>query len=266
MNAAELTRWGRAYLGLGWELLLLAPGTKVPPRGSRGVLDCIAGPDELAACVARFGGRCNLGVVTGASGLLVVDVDRGHASGADGEATLRTLAAGRPVPDGPQQATPSGGRHLLFHAVEGIGPSSNLLGLGVDVRAARSYVVVAPSAIPPGAYRWLTSPRTPLPELPTWLTPPRPEPTSIRDGQAVEHAAGDRILAGLARTVVEAPRGCRNDRLFWAACRLAEQATAGRVPLDVGAAVLLDAAAEAGLPEAEADRTLRSAVRRVGAA
>ncbi len=59
---------------------------------------------------------------------------------------------------------------------------------------------------------------------------------------------------------------CRNDRLFWAACRLAEQATAGRVPLDVGAAVLLDAAAEAGLPEAEADRTLRSAVRRVGAA
>jgi hypothetical protein len=76
----------------------------------------------------------------------------------------------------------------------------------------------------------------------------------------------NKALAGLVRTVAEAPQGTRNDRLFWAACRLGEHATAGRVPLDKGAAALLAAAAEAGLPAAEADRTLRSALHRAVAA
>jgi hypothetical protein len=77
-------------------------------------------------------------------------------------------------------------------------------------------------------------------------------------------APGDanKALAGLVRTVAEAPQGTRNDRLFWAVCRLGEHATAGRVSLDEGAAALLAAAAEAGLSEAEADRTLASALRR----
>ena len=72
----------------------------------------------------------------------------------------------------------------------------------------------------------------------------------------------DRALAGLVRTVAEAPKGTRNRRLFWAGCRLAKHASAGRVPLDVGAAELLSAAVGAGLPAAEADRTVRSALRR----
>jgi hypothetical protein len=109
-------------------------------------------------------------------------------------------------------------------------------------------------------------PRTALTPWPEWLTPIRPEPRrAIRDEQAVKAANADRVLAGLVRTVAEAPQGKRNSVLFWAAAKLAEKAAAGQLPLDVGAAALLDAAARAGLPEHEANRTLQSALRRIGA-
>jgi hypothetical protein len=130
-------------------------------------------------------------------------------------------------------------------------------------------VAAAPSVTAAGCYGWEVHPRTPLSAWPEWLVtapkrrPSTPQiPVSTRWLFSAAPSAGETLLAGLARTVAEAPQGTRNDRLFWAACRLAEHAAAGRVPLDVGAAALLAAAAEAGLPEWEADRTLRSALRR----
>ncbi len=74
------------------------------------------------------------------------------------------------------------------------------------------------------------------------------------------------MLAGLVRTVAEAPKGTRNERLFWAAAKLSEHVVTGRLSLDDRAAALLDAAHTAGLSETEADRTIRSALRRAVAA
>jgi RepB DNA-primase from phage plasmid len=65
-------------------------------------------------------------------------------------------------------------------------------------------------------------------------------------------------LAGLVRTVREAPEGERNARLFWAACRAADEGHDAREELrEVALAV--------GLPEHEVARTLDSAEQRAAA-
>ena len=80
------------------------------------------------------------------------------------------------------------------------------------------------------------------------LGPPEP-----RQRQAGGAAGG---MAGLAVWVAGLAEGNRNNGLFWAACRAAE---AGHDP-----AGLLTPAMVAGLAEAEAMRTIRSAARRAG--
>jgi hypothetical protein len=261
-RAAELIRWGKAYLDLGWRLILLQEDSREPLSGIPWARNMISTHEQLVKRVNAHRGRVNLGVPAGPSNLLIVDVDRGHAAGVDGEATLLNLAqqAGGELPRGPQQLTPSGGRHLVFRAEPGIGAPVGVWP-GIDFRGGLSYIVVEPSTRPEGSYRWLISPRIAPPPLPAWLHPPKPKPTPIRRPEAVTSAPADRVLVGLARTVAEAPQGTRNGRLYWASRRLAEHAAARKVPLDVGAAALLDAASAAGLPIDEADRTLRSGLR-----
>lgn len=86
------------------------------------------------------------------------------------------------------------------------------------------------------------------------LTPRRPVQTSSphqAEGTGVAHLVG--WVAGL-------PEGRRNDGLFWAACRAVERGCHDEL------ARLADAAVSAGLDPREAERTIRSAERRGGAA
>jgi len=83
-----------------------------------------------------------------------------------------------------------------------------------------------------------------LPDAPGEI--PRP-----RSGNA-EPATGS--LAALVRAVREAQIGERNALLLWAACRALEEGHNAREELR-------QAALEAGLPEAEVERTLQSAER-----
>jgi hypothetical protein len=62
---------------------------------------------------------------------------------------------------------------------------------------------------------------------------------------------------GLLQTVAEAQNGNRNNTLFWAACRAAEEGTLGDIRDE-----LEDAALSAGLDAANVQSTLRSAERR----
>jgi len=64
---------------------------------------------------------------------------------------------------------------------------------------------------------------------------------------------GARIAAWMSRR----PEGTRNASLFWAACRLVEQ----EIPETDARRLLVDAALRAGLAEAEATSTVRSAYR-----
>lgn len=67
---------------------------------------------------------------------------------------------------------------------------------------------------------------------------------------------------GLVAFVLDSRPGDRNNRLFWAACRAAEDAQDGR---EDAQDALLSAAVQAGLSEREASATIRSAYNRTGA-
>lgn len=82
-----------------------------------------------------------------ASGLLVLDVDLPH-----GPASLAALEAQHgPLQVTLEASTRSGGRHIYFQHVPGIGCSTGKLGPGLDIRADGGYVIVPPS---PG-YSWV---------------------------------------------------------------------------------------------------------------
>ncbi|ONH33637.1 bifunctional DNA primase/polymerase [Pseudofrankia asymbiotica] len=213
--------------------------------------------------------RASVGVATGPSGLVVVDLDgdEGVASwlslvAEHGQVPTATVATGR-------------GHHLWFLAGDGpeLRNSSKLVAPGIDVRAVGGYVIAPPSWHRTGVrYRWENDDQ-PAP-LPAWVralaTPPAPEPRPaaprFRPASGSGTAAPDRILAGLVQVVMDAAEGTRNDRLYWAARRVAEHAGAGRLDLETGADALLSAAAAVGLPAFEAERTVQSGLRHLGAA
>jgi Bifunctional DNA primase/polymerase, N-terminal/Primase C terminal 1 (PriCT-1) len=96
------------------------------------------------------GGRCNIGIVTGAaSGIVVVDIDPRH----DGDETLARLEAEHgPLPPTWRFLTGGGGEHILFAHPGGYVACScgnadkpGKLGLGIDVKADGGFIVAPPS-------------------------------------------------------------------------------------------------------------------------
>lgn len=156
-----------AYAARGWRVF------PCQPRGKRPLVK--SWPD-----VATFDGAqianwweqwpdANVACVTGpASGFFVLDVDV-----PDGPASLAALEAEHsPLPATLEQATGSGGMHLLFRWPEGrsLRNSAGKLGPGLDVRADGGYVIAPPSIHPETgcAYAW-PDPDAPIAEAPAWL-------------------------------------------------------------------------------------------------
>jgi hypothetical protein len=208
----------------------------------------------------------NVGIRTGAvSGLVVLDVD-----GPAGRGSLRSLVDRHGRFPAVWVRTGSGGWHAyLAHPGVPVANSVRHLGDGLDVRGDGGYVVAPPSVhVAGGRYRWQSAPPSELPSVPAWLVeltmpppppPPPPRPVCLEGDMAPYVAAA---VEGEAREVAEAPRGQRNNRLFRAACRLGEFARAGTLSEASVTAVLLAAAADAGLGEREARATIRSGIGR----
>jgi hypothetical protein len=238
---------------LGWKVLLLAPGWKLPfiskEDGGRGVHDASSDPAQIRAWSQLCAGG-NIAVACGeASGIVVLDVDPRNG----GDATIRAHSArGHVFPKGPRARTGNGGWHLLFRHQSGIGGSAGKLGPGVEVKSTGGYVLVAPSWTrksddgPGGSYTWEVSPfDVPVPRMPLWLTsilrpPPAPRQPFVRDADA-----GD--LEPLARFVASSSEGERNNRLYWAACRARELVERCAISEATAISRLSQAAAAAGL-------------------
>jgi len=109
-----------------------------------------------------------VGVPTGeASGFDVLDLDYRHGAAAWEQVNVHRL------PETRTHATPSGGRHLLFHHAPGVRNSASRIAAGIDVRGAGGYVIFPPSA----GYSVIAS--AGLAYWPDWLLPqalPPPEP------------------------------------------------------------------------------------------
>lgn len=270
--------------GRGWHVFPLRPGTKRPalhgetacPRTgpcTNGHLKweqrATSDPDRIRAIWSR--GPFNVGIATGPSGLLVVDLDvpkdKGSSDAPSGAATFGALCerAGHAVPATYRTRTASGGEHLYFAAPDGIRLTNTARTVAelVDTRAWGGYVVAAGSLTPAGRYEALCGPETA--RVPSWLQSilqPAPRasqaPPTATAGQSRRYA--DVALANETRNVASAQLGSREAALFRAARALGRFVAWGDLPRYVVEQALQEAGEAAGLTVAECRSTLRSAL------
>ena len=150
-------------------------------------------------------------------------------------------------------ATRSGGVHLLFKPAPGLRCSSGRIAAGVDVRAGGGYAIWWPR-------EGLPVEGAPLCEWPDWLlelalrrqsglsmqsegacksaSPDGASPHVVAPtqrpglGEPTHSNVGYRLTA-LVRQVQNAPKGKRNDVLYWATCRMAEMVGRGEVKIKI---------------------------------
>lgn len=151
-----------------------------------------------------------------------------------------------------QQATPSGGGHLLFAPSGDGNHSAGKAAHGLDFRGKGGYILAGPSTIQGASYVWLSVKPERYGAALSWdaLTEELAPVTSI----ATRRRGQPRRSGGPARVVAEASPGNRNNALYWSASRYVED---GRDPID-----LLPFAVSVGLSEREATATIRSATKR----
>ncbi|MFF8968622.1 bifunctional DNA primase/polymerase [Streptomyces sp. NPDC014995] len=268
----------------GWHVFPLRPGTKRPAlHGEQrcpGTGPCSDGhrkweqrattdPDRIRATWARA--PFNVGIATGPSGLLVVDLDvpkdKSSSDTSDGMTTFAALCerAGHAVPATYRTRTASGGEHLYFTAPPGVRLSNTArtVAASVDTRAWGGYVVAAGSTTPAGDYEALCGPEAAT--VPGWLLSilrpaPRPSeaPSAAIMGQSRRYA--DVALTREAQNVARAAHGGREAALFRAARALGRFVAWGDLPRHRVEQALQEAGEAAGLTVAECRSTLRSAL------
>jgi Bifunctional DNA primase/polymerase, N-terminal len=237
----ELLEAALRYAAHGWPVFPLRPGLK-RPQTRHGFEDATTDPAKIRywwGGVAAF----NIGLATGAPGPDVLDVDVKHG---DGRQALRQLAAaGLTAGACAMIRTRSGGLHLYF---QGTGQANGRLREhDLDFRGRGGYVVAPPSYVeaddsgPGGRYEviekraaagcfdWAAAVQL--------LTPPRPPARPVRPPGAPGEMTPARCEGILATVTASNTAGHWDDTLFWAACRFAE----------------------AGVPQAEAERLIVAA-------
>lgn len=233
----------------------------------------------------------NIGIATGASRLVVIDLDvTNDDDGHCGEAFAAMCALASEHGDLPatfEVSTPRGGEHWYYTVPAGVEMPRNSAGKlapHVDVRADGGYVVGVGSVLDRGGYRAETD--RDIAEVPPWLLAVTAYPTPLPYGTAGAERApraglprspgsdtpptrgGDdvgwkRFTAACGR-VAMAPEGQRNATLFWAA------ALADDLIVEYGLAVhavvdeLILAGRRAGLDEREINNTICSGLNRRG--
>lgn len=249
--AAALTAAAR-----GWAVFPLVPGQKIPAIRDwerRATID----RRQIHAWWAA-NSRRNVGVATGRSGLVVIDLDDGcgatpperFVGARNGRDVLAMLAAevGSPVStDTYEVATPSGGSHLYFRSPPDLElrNTAGSLGWKIDSRSVGGYCVAAGSAGEDRVYRVVRDGE--VAELPGWLAralAPAPPPVlgqpmelSARRASAYVRA----ILEGETRAVAAARTGTRHQVLLRAARTLGRLVGGGELDDHGARAALLQA-------------------------
>ncbi|HXZ00419.1 MAG TPA: bifunctional DNA primase/polymerase [Stellaceae bacterium] len=170
MSVSEIEAAAGDYLRRGWSVIPLRPQSKLPAIRWEAYQRRRADRETLRRWVRRWPGL-NIGIVTGAvSGLVVLDLDRGHA-GFDSLEALERLHG--PLPATVEAETGGGGRHFYFTAPPASLRNKAGIAPGVDLRGEGGMVVAPPSIHPSGGrYRWSPGhePGTLAPAvLPRWL-------------------------------------------------------------------------------------------------
>lgn len=266
----DLTDWAMGHAAIGYHVFPLRAGSKLPAT-KNGFHDAT---DDMARVYDWWSRHpsSNVGLATGASGLLVLDLD--VAEDGDGHCEEAILAVcafagehGDDLARTYEVSTPRGGEHWYYRLPAGVTVpcSAGRVAPHVDVRSTGGYVVGAGSVLKNGCYR--VEDRRIAAPAPAWLIAACQKPTraaqwpgerfpAVPVGDGTSPAA--RRLSGAAGKVATAPEGQRNETLNWAAHAVAESVAAGDLSPHEVLAELAHAAARAGLSETEALATIRS--------
>ncbi|MFE2987955.1 bifunctional DNA primase/polymerase [Streptomyces sp. NPDC059262] len=268
----------------GWHVFPLRPGDKRPSGHAEqrcpGTGRCANGhlkPEQRATLdrdlivMAWTVQPYNIGIATGPSGLLVVDLDvrkpEEQEGTPDGVESLLALCerAGQTLPPTYQVRTPSGGQHLYFTQPDGmrLHSSAGRLGHHIDTRGWGGYVVAPGSTTPHGTYT--VTDESPVAPLPAWLADllaerPKPDPhtvmTPVRDGTKAAQVALDREC-----TVIRAAGDhSRNNTLHKSTCKVARFVAWGNISRSTVEEAIQAAGESTGLSVAECTTTIRSAM------
>ncbi|MGW0564144.1 bifunctional DNA primase/polymerase [Streptomyces sp. NPDC003016] len=268
----------------GWHVFPLRPGDKRPAlhgeTACQGLGDCAGGhrkwedrattdPDRIRRAWADR--PFNIGIATGPSGLVVVDLDMPKPnSSADtpcGVTTFKALCerSGQAVPTTYRVRTASGGHHLYFTAPPGIrlGNTAGTLAPLVDTRAWGGYVVAAGSTTTTGAYEVVDP--VPIVDLPGWLLgllqPTRPVPVRPLVAPVVSGSrAGRAALARECDRVREAPEKQGNTTLNRCAFKVGRFVAWGDLDRHEVEEAFQAAGQDRGLTVAECRATISSAL------
>ncbi|KMS74320.1 DNA primase [Streptomyces leeuwenhoekii] len=268
----------------GWHVFPLRPGSKVPAlHGEKSCTrtgPCVGGhlkweqrattdPDRIRAAWSRA--PYNVGIATGPSRLVVVDLDtpehKGSSDAPDGATTFKALCerTGHAVPTTYRTRTTSGGTHLYFTLPDGVSLPSTVgtVAASVDTRAAGGYVVAAGSILPAGRYEALSG--SAAVSLPAWLLSIL-EPVPARPVGPLRLPAVDGSRAAVAAleaecaVVAAAGEGGRNAALNRCAFKVGRFVAWGDIPRQVVEDAFQAAGEAAGLTAAECRATIRSAL------
>jgi hypothetical protein len=287
----------------GWHVFPLRPAAKAPAlhgydrcphtgtcAGRHQGWEQRATTDPERIRRAWSGAEFNIGVATGPSGLVVLDLDAAKPGEeqpeqwadqpgiVDGQDVLAVLAeqAGEVLPaDTFTVATPSGGLHLYYQqpAAAGLrntaGERGRGLGWKIDTRAHGGYVLAPGSTVTGRAYQVLAD-REPAP-LPAWLTerltpgPPPAPPAPVAAGPGRRGAYLRAAIHGETAKVTAAPGSQRNAALYAAAVALGQLVAGGALTEADASAALLSAASKhialGAYSERQARQTIASGLR-----
>ncbi|MEV7400124.1 bifunctional DNA primase/polymerase [Streptomyces sp. NPDC091267] len=268
----------------GWHVFPLRPGDKRPALHGESVCpllgDCAGGhrkwedrattdPDRIRRAWADR--PFNIGIATGPSGLVVVDLDMPKPNSSTdtpcGVTTFKALCerAGQPVPRTRTIRTASGGQHLHFAAPSGVrlGNTAGTLAPLVDTRAWGGYIVAAGSTTPAGSYE-VADPAAVAP-LPGWLLsllqPTRRAPAGPMVAPVVSGSrAGRAALERECNRVIAAPERRGNNTLNRSAFKVGRFVAWGDLDRHEVEAAFQGAGEARGLTAAECRATIRSAL------
>ena len=268
----------------GWRVFPLRPGTKRPALHGEAACPltgpCQRGhrkweqrattdPDRIRVTWSHA--PFNVGIATGPSGLVVVDLDmpkdKGNSDAPCGATTFAALCerAGHAVPNTYRARTASGGMHLYFTAPPGVrlaNTAGNLAPL-VDTRAWGGYVVAGGSITPAGPYEAVN--RSVVAPLPSWLLRLlQPAPARPAGPLRLPEVSGSRAaLAALEQecaVVAAAPEKQRNITLNRCAFKVGRFVAWGDIPRHVVEEAFQGVGEAKGLTAAECRATIRSAL------
>ncbi|MFF4040684.1 bifunctional DNA primase/polymerase [Streptomyces sp. NPDC001816] len=256
LASTDLTRlgllaWATQATQRGWHVIPLRPGDKRPAGHAEkycpGTGRCTDGhktPEQRATTdtellIAAWAQQpYNVGIASGPSGLLVVDLDtlkpQEREGTPDGVTNFKALCerAGQEEPDTYRVRTARGGQHLYFTQPPGVRLHSTAgrLAKKIDTRGWGGYVVAPGSTTPDGTYSVLDD-REPAP-LPDWLheaLKPRQRPAQGGVVAITTRASGyaAAALRNEANNVATAADGNRNATLLRAARALGRLITSG---------------------------------------